>query len=526
MTAAAVRAQAEATLAETMAAIVGAPNVLAGDEDRAFFGTDIAHTGVPPDAVVLPGTIDELQAVVRACHDNGVPLTVRGGGASYTRGYLHSAPGGITIATDRLTRIQIDENNHLVTVEPGVTWAALWEALKARGLRTRFWGSFSGLKATVGGSISQNSISHGPGISAESVVALDVVTGTGELLRTGSGAHAAGVPFLRNSGPDLTGLFCGDCGALGVKARISFALTRRHEAFAALSFSFTSFEALHAAMQAAALESADDGNFGLDATLQQGQIGRNEGAAAKASIAKGVLKSAGSFSKGVSQLAKLAVAGDRALRAASYVAHYICDGPDQASADAKAAVIRRAAAPHGQEIANSVPTVVRAMPFAPFTNILGPHGERWAPLHGLLPHECVVPLHHAISALWDEHRAEMGLNGVYTGAMFMAVGPTAFVYEPAFYWPGERTIVHERMVPAEHLATLQRHASAEGSAALVERLKGEVIALMHEHGAAHLQLGKLYPYLAGRNPASVVLLRAIKRELDPRGILNPGALGL
>ena len=64
------------------------------------------------------------------------------------------------------------------------------------------------------------------------------------------------------------------------------------------------------------------------------------------------------------------------------------------------------------------------------------------------------------------------------------------------------------------------------TAALVARLKQGVIDLMHAHGAAHLQIGKTYPYLDGRNPASVALLRAIKAELDPHDILNPGALGL
>ena len=62
--------------------------------------------------------------------------------------------------------------------------------------------------------------------------------------------------------------------------------------------------------------------------------------------------------------------------------------------------------------------------------------------------------------------------------------------------------------------------------ALVAQLKHDVIDLMVAHGAAHLQIGKTYPYLQGRNAASVALLRAIKAELDPHDILNPGALGL
>lgn len=516
----------DASLTGTLAAIVGAANVLTSRDDRRFYGSDIFRGGELPVAVVLPGSITELQDVVRVAARHRVAVTVRGGGASYTDGYTHTRPGGITIGTDRLTAIHIDETNAIVSVEPGATWEKLYTALKGRGLRTPFWGPFSGLAATVGGSISQNSISHGPGVSAESVVALDIVTGTGDLLRTGSGGSAGGFPFFRHYGPDLTGLFTGDCGALGIKAAITLKLVTRHEAFAALSFSFSTFAAMHAAMAAIARAGLDDENFGLDAALQQGQIGRNDSVSAKAEIAKSVMKSASSVAGGLKSLAKMAVAGDRALKAADYAVHYIADGVDRASADAKAAAIRAIGSPYGTEIANSVPTVVRGMPFAPLTNILGPKGERWVPMHGLFAHDAVVGFHDAITAFWDAHRAEMDAHGIYTGAMFMAVGASAFVYEPTFYWPDARDIVHDRMAPAEHLATLAAHAAAPDAAKLVAELKHEVIDLMRAHGAAHLQIGKTYPYLAGRNPASVALLRAIKAELDPHDILNPGALGL
>jgi D-lactate dehydrogenase (cytochrome) len=82
------------------------------------------------------------------------------------------------------------------------------------------------------------------------------------------------------------------------------------------------------------------------------------------------------------------------------------------------------------------------------------------------------------------------------------------------------------MIPADHLASLPVHAAAPAARVVVQRLKQGVIDLMHAHGGAHLQIGKVYPLLEGRNPASVALLRAIKAALDPHGILNPGALGL
>lgn len=518
------------TLLDSLARIVGAEHLLTGDADLRFYGNDVHNRGNLPAAVVRPGSVEELQAVVRACHGSHTPLAVRGGGASYTRGYLHDQDGGVSICTTRLDRIvEVDEVNATVTVEAGVTWAALYEALKPLGLRTPFWGPFSGLAATVGGSMSQNAISHGTGafgVSAESVLSFDIVTATGDLLRTGSAGGPRGIPHFRFYGPDLTGLFTGDCGALGVKARITLRLLKRREAFEALSFSFGNFAAMHGAMREVAVAHLDDENFGLDAALQQGQIGRQQGASAKAQIARSVLRSAGSLTAGVKQLARMAAAGDRALSAADYAVHYIVEGVDGTDARAKAEALRAIGGRHGTEIPNSVPTVVRSMPFAPLTNTLGPKGERWVPIHALLPHSEVLPFHETLGAYWDEVQLELEAHGIYHGAMFMSVGATAFVYEPAFYWPDEQSIYHERVVPSDHRAGLPRYPASEAARTLVDRVRSEVIDLMAMHGAAHLQIGRAYPYLRDGNPASVALLRAIKAELDPRGILNPGVLGL
>jgi len=195
-------------------------------------------------------------------------------------------------------------------------------------------------------------------------------------------------------------------------------------------------------------------------------------------------------------------------------------------ARARIALVKRLGAAHGEEIPNTVPTVVRGMPFAPLTNTLGPKGERWVPMHGLFAHDRVGGFHAALQDFWDARRAEMDAHGIFTGAMFMSVRSTAFVYEPTFYWPDARSVYHERVVPPDHLASIERYQEAAEARALVDRLKHDVAELMAEHGAAHLQIGKFYPYLAGRNGPATALIRALKAELDPNRIMNPGALGL
>lgn len=515
-------------LLDALGRVLG-PNLILDEAERRFLSTDVFSSGHLPQAVARPPSVDELQAVVRACAEARAPVVVRGGGASYTDGYTHAEPGGVTIDTSLLKRINVHEADAIVTVEAGVTWAELRDALMPLGWRTPFWGPFSGLAATVAGSMSQHSVSHGTGawgVSAESVVAFDIVTGAGELLRTGTGGNATGHPFFRFFGPDLAGLFTGDCGALGVKARVTLKMLRRREAFETASFSFESFAAMHKAMRAVAVECLDDENFGLDATLQQGQLGKQEGVAAKAEIARSVMRSAASLGQGVKALAKMAAAGDRALRAASFVTHYICEGLDSADARGRVAAIRKLAGPHGTEIANTVPTVVRGMPFAPLTNTLGPKGERWVPFHAELAHSAAVAFHRALESYFDAERGEMERLRIVSGRMFMSVGPNAFIYEPTFYWPDERSCYHERVVPKEHLASVQTYPRNLEARAAATRMRVEIIDLMQAHGAAHFQIGRVYPYLRGRNPATVALLRAVKIALDPHGILNPGALGL
>ena len=512
------------TLIQTLTQQLGPDNVLTGDADRLFFAHDVFRAGALPAAVVRPGSIDELQAVVRAAYDSGTALVIRGGGASYTDAYAHTAPGGITVDTSRLDGIEIDEQRATVTVEAGVTWAQLREAVLARGLKTKFWGSYSGLFANVGGGMSMNAISHGQGCAAEAAISFDIITGTGEMLRTGSAVSGKAAAFARHYGPDITGLFTGDCGVLGVKARITLALVKARPAFATASFAFTSFENLHAAFRAVGIEDICEENFGLNEVLQQGQLGKAD-TAAKVEMAGKIVKQSG-LMKGAAKLARMAMSGEKEIAAASYAGHFIAEGIDQAEANGRIAQVKRIGGQFGSEIPNSVPEVVRAMPFAPFHNTLGPKGERWLPCHAQLAHDQAVPFHYALKALLAEEADVMARHGVVCGGMFMAVGSTAFVYEPAFYWPDAQTPYHARMVEADYLKTLPVHPRSAANEAEALRIKARVLALMHEHGGVHFQIGKAYPYAQDHNPAHWALLGAMKAQLDPKGILNPGNLGL
>ena len=488
----------------------------------ALFGQDIFAQGTTPLCVVRPQDAAGVQAGVRLCMAAGVAIVPRGGGASYTDGYLHTGRH-VLFDLAGLDSIEIDTINASVRVGAGVTWAALKDALAVHGLRTRFWGPFSGLVATVGGSISQNTISHGSGrhgISAQSVAGIEIVLADGSLMNT------AAAPATRFFGPDLTGLFTGDCGALGLKVAITLPLIAIAPAFEALSFAFADFAAYHAAIGAAVREELDDTHFSFDQALSQGQIERQTGLSARLAIARGVLRVAPSLGAGVQQLLKMALAGERELRVAAYTVHYIVEGSSAAEAGARAARLRQIIAPHGVEIANSVPAFVRAMPFAPLHNILGPKGERWVPVHGIFSHGQALAFDAAHDAFIARHRAEMDRLGVWIGKMFSSVGTGALLFEIAIYWPDARAPLHDALLGPAHLAAIPAWPVNPEARAFIDRFKADLIALMDAHGSAHFQIGRAYPYQARLDPAAAALLRAIKAQLDPRGLMNPGVLGL
>ena len=245
---------------------------------------------------------------------------------------------------------RIDEFNATVTVGAGVTWAALRDALAPHGLRTPFWGPFSGIAATVGGSVSQNALSHGSGaygISAGSVLSLEVVLTSGEVMRTGASQA------VRNYGPDLTGLFCGDCGALGIKAAITMPLVAAQPASADLSFAFADFAAFAEAGRLIQREGLDDGHFGLDLALSQGQIARQEGVSARLRMAADIMRAAPNKLTGLVQLARMGLAGANVAMADAFMWHFMIDGCDANEAKAKANRVRAACRKLGSEITNS-----------------------------------------------------------------------------------------------------------------------------------------------------------------------------
>ena len=206
--------------------------------------TSIAPGGNPASAVIARNVEDVVAAVI-AANRHMLPLYVRAAGSTYAGG-ANPCDGAIVLDVSALNRIlKIDETRGLVLVEPGVTYGALLAELGQRGF-TLGVVPLTGAAGTVGGAIA----SHGLGTGSprhqstgDEVAGLEVVLPTGELLRTGSAALENAGFFARYAvGPDLTGMFLGANGCLGVITRIALWLHPKPEHQETFAFGFPDYE--------------------------------------------------------------------------------------------------------------------------------------------------------------------------------------------------------------------------------------------------------------------------------------------
>lgn len=505
--------------------IVGPKAVLTDSESLAFFGGDILEQGATTGAVVKPANGDQLTEIVRILYEADISLTLRGGGASYTLSHVPAITNTVVIDTLGLNQIlDIDDRNLTVTVEPGVTWKDLDDALKLRGLRCPFWGTYSGLKATVGGSLSQNAVSLGSGVygaSPDSVIAMDVIIRGGETLKTGGKT-----PFHRAHGPDLTGLFCGDCGALGVKKSITLKLIKRPTHVAGASFGFETFEAFSKAMMEVAARGLAAENLAIDPVIQRGQLGALTTSDILSAFGAIIRTSPGPFSA-IKALIRAGLGARAFLKADCYAAHFLCEGHSKAEVRGKLSVVRRlCVAENGSEMSNALPLAIHDSPFRTFRPILGFDGQRWLPVHGIFGFGKVSGFHKALNELYEELGPDMERHGVFMSHMFLTIGANAFIYEPVFYWPDSQHAVHKGLMDEADRGPLPTYPDNPEARAFVDSMKHRLIAIMQANGSAHNQIGKIYPFFSRREAVFQNTLLDLKHQLDPKGLFNPGVLEL
>jgi len=205
----------------------------------------LVHLRATPGAVVLPRSAAEVQAVVRLCHDAGVPFVARGSGTGLSGGALPH-PDGVLIALSRLNRIlDVDIPNLRVTVEPGVTnleisrQVAPFDCYYAPDPSSQ-------VVCSIGGNIAENSggahcLKYG--FTVHHVLGVEAVLPDGSLVQLGGAA-------LDTPGFDLLGVLVGSEGTLAVVTKATLRLLRKPQAVLTLLAGFDSIDAAGGAVSA------------------------------------------------------------------------------------------------------------------------------------------------------------------------------------------------------------------------------------------------------------------------------------
>jgi len=225
-----------ARLVSEFRSIVGDAGLVSGPEQLRTYECDgLTLFRVVPDLVLLPATAKEMQAIVKLCYREKIPMVARGSGTGLSGGAL-PVKGGVVISVTRMNRIlEVDLPNARVVVEPGVTNSAITAAVSPRGY---FYAPdpSSQVVCTVAGNVAENSGGahcFKYGVTATYILGLEVVLSDGTLLNLGG-------TTMDQPGYDVVGAFVGSEGTFGIITKVTLRIIKKPETIQVLMAAFNS----------------------------------------------------------------------------------------------------------------------------------------------------------------------------------------------------------------------------------------------------------------------------------------------
>lgn len=521
------------TLAASLTAIVGAERVVEDPAALDHYSTDFSEIPLERAALaVRPITTEEVSRLLRAVQDAGYRAVARGGGMSYTLAFVPALPNTVLFDMTAMNRIvAIDEDDLTVTVEPGVTWAALHAAFRDRPYGMAFQGTLSGIQATVGGGLGNNAVGVGAGVIGDDLLGLEVVLPDGRIVLTGALATGAAGPLMRGYGPDFTGVFTHDAGAFGIKTRAVFRLIRKPGGTAFATFGFRDPAAAASALIDITRAGLASNAYIFAAYHHALFAGEPPPSAAVArALFRDIAAASSSRWRAVRDVAAaFRPGGLKFLRRWPYSLHVLTAGFDQGTADRMRAEVRRIARRWGgAPLPSALLLALHAQPFQPIDRlIVGKDGECSFPSNCTVPFGKAFELIAEIDAFFARNAALMAAHDIRTTRLYLTV-QGLFGCEPIIYWFDRMNPLRYSVLSPERRDTVGRTPENLAARAVAldlrRRLVSEVFAVV---GGAHFQIGKYYPYRETlRGSAALALLDGFKGLVDPDGRMNPGALGL
>jgi FAD/FMN-containing dehydrogenase len=518
------------SVVEKLGAVCGPDRVLTDEKTRALCSADCYSAGELCAAVVRPATKAQAAEALRICTSAGYTVVARGAGLTYTGNYPQDKPGAIVFDMSDLRNLVVYPEDRILVAEAGCTWLQIDQELRKHNLRLPCFGTHSGARATVGGGLSVGALFWGTaryGLVADSLMGLEVALADGTVVTTGQAAlQNVKVPAYRTYGPDLTGPFVHDCGALGLKLSATFRLINRpaHTGFASFLFDdiLTASKALSAVAQSEACEEA----YVLDPSSTKRGLAEVDLRRGLATLASTV-REGGSLFKGIANAARIVRAGKEFGAERGFSLHIVAAARSEAALAADLQICRDIALAHGAvEIPASIPTAMRAAPFQPLNIVLGPEGERFVAVNAKVPHTEALDMVVGGEEILKRYEEAMAAHGIRASRMLTALSNYSFSYEPLLHWSDEWLPIHREVPDPAHLAKLKQPAANPEARRLVDQIRSEIVAYFASRGAASNQIGRTYHYMENLKPETAAFLKGIKQLVDPKHQINPGVMGL